>query len=251
MRKYSQVFLKNKDIAKRIVDRFLSLKPDKKICEIGPGKGILTEFLYRIFGEDLIVIDIDPLMIKEIKTKFPLLKTINLDFLKLNLSELGISYFIGNLPYHISTAIIEKLIKYENFKAGVFMLQKEVAKKLVSSYNDSEYGYLSAFVNIICKTTYLFDVRKENFYPVPKVDSAVVMIEKTNEISSDEFEKYIKFIGYAFRHKRKTLLNSINLSTGLEKEKIIKILEEKSINPNARAEEISPEKLFELSKVII
>jgi len=250
MRKYSQVFLKNKEIAKRIVKEFLLLKPDKKICEIGPGKGILTNFLYPYFKEKMITVDIDPLMIEEILSRFPEIKAINIDFLKLNLDELGISYFIGNLPYHISTAILEKLIRYEKFKAGIFMLQKEVARKLVSTHKDPDYGYLSAFINIICKTYYLFDVGKENFQPIPAVDSAVVLIEKTNQLPLNNFEKYIRFIGYAFRHKRKTLVNSINISTGIEKEKIIKILESKSIKPNTRAEELSPDQLFEISKVI-
>jgi len=250
MRKYSQVFLKNKDIAKKIVNIFLSLRPDKNICEIGPGKGVLTEFLYPYFKENMVTIDIDPLMIEEIKLKFPEIKAINKDFLKINLDELNISYFIGNLPYHISTAILEKLIRYKNFKAGVFMFQKEVARKIVSTHNESNYGYLSALINISANTSYLFEVNKKNFQPIPDVDSAVVLIEKTKQIPKNDFEKYIKFISYAFRHKRKTLVNSINLSTGIEKEKIIRILENKSINPNLRAHQISPQSLFDISKII-
>ena len=250
MRRYSQVFLKNKNIAKKIVEAFSNINPSQKICEIGPGKVILTEILYSYFGKDITVIDIDQLMIEQIKLRFPEINAMHYDFLKINLDELDISYFIGNLPYHISTAIIEKLIKYKNFKGGVFMLQKEVAKKLVSTPKTPGYGYLSAAVNISCQTEYLFEVGKENFFPVPKVDSAVVSIKKTKTIPPYDFEKYIKFIGYAFRHKRKTLLNSLILSTDLGKECLIKILEKNSISINTRAEELSPSKLFELSKMV-
>jgi 16S rRNA (adenine1518-N6/adenine1519-N6)-dimethyltransferase len=250
MRKYSQVFLKNKNIAKKIVNLFTELNSGNRTVEIGPGKGILTAFLYNYYRENLTVIDIDPLMIENIKKIIPGIKAINDDFLKLDLDKLNVSYFIGNLPYHISTAIIEKLIRYRDFKLGVFMLQKEVARKLISDESDLEYGYLSAMVNLICKTDYLLDVSKDDFFPVPMVDSAIVLIEKNKIIPEAEFEKYLRFIGYAFRHKRKTLVNSINLSTGIEKEKIIKILEKNSINSNIRTEKLSPEKLFELSKTL-
>lgn len=250
-RKYSQIFLKDRNIAENIVEEFIKIVNNNSVTEIGPGKGILTDFLYEKYHQNLIVIDIDPLMIDEIKKKYPYIKAINSDFLKLDLSSIGTTHFIGNLPYHISTAIIEKLINYENFISGVFMLQKEVCRKLVADEKKSEYGYISAVVNLFYRTTYLFDVSKESFSPVPEVDSGVIKIErKCDKLPIEDFRKYIKFISYAFRHKRKTLVNSVHLSNGIPKKYISELLKENSISENIRAEELSPEILFNLSKKI-
>ncbi|HOJ85767.1 MAG: 16S rRNA (adenine(1518)-N(6)/adenine(1519)-N(6))-dimethyltransferase RsmA [Elusimicrobiales bacterium] len=251
-RKYSQIFLKDTHIAKKITDVFAEIAKDNRVAEIGPGKGVLTDFLFKKYKDNLTVIDIDPEMIEWIKLKYPGIKFINSDFLKISLQELNTSYFIGNLPYHISTAIIEKLITYPNFKAGVFMLQKEVCKKITADEKSPDYGYLSALVNLICRTGYLFDVYRESFSPSPNVDSGIVSIEKTkDQITDEDFKKYSRFIGYAFRHKRKTLVNSINLSIGYPKDKLSEILLSKSISPNVRAQELPPEKLLEISKLVI
>ncbi|NLH39670.1 MAG: ribosomal RNA small subunit methyltransferase A [Elusimicrobia bacterium] len=251
MRKYSQVFLKNKEIAQNIVKEFEILAPkDKKIIEIGPGKGILTEFLFNDYKENYTGIEIDPYMVDIIKNKFNGIKIINKDFLEADI-DYDTSYFIGNLPYHISTAIIEKLLSYTHFDSGIFMLQREVSKKLTSSYESFEYGYISALVNLVADTEYLFDVSRNDFYPIPAVDSGVISVRiKKNRITADEFEKYKRFISAAFMHKRKTLVNSISLTRNIKKEEVLSILEKENINKNIRAEALSPQILYRLSTII-
>lgn len=246
--KYSQVFLINKNIAERICEIFSSIANNNPIIEIGPGMGILTKFLYPKYQDKYTAIEIDPKMIEIIKKQFSNINIINSDFLKLNDEILNYSYFCGNLPYHISTAILEKIINIQNFKAAVFMFQKEVAKKITASVSDSEYGYLSALINITCDTEYLFNVSRYDFKPIPKVDSAVVKIIKKDKISdNDNLKNYQRFISAAFRHKRKTLLNSLSLSLKINKKIITDILRNKKLSLNIRAEEIPPQILFELS----
>lgn len=247
--KYSQVFLKNNSIAQKIADIFTSIAKENEILEIGPGKGILTQFLYPKYREKYIAVEIDPSMVEILVKKFEGIKIINKDFLKLKEDEITQSYICGNLPYHISTAILEKIINLKNFKASIFMFQKEVAKKIVATPKDKEYGYLSALINIVAETEYLFDVSKHNFEPVPQVDSAVVKIEIKNErLNKELFKRYQRFISKAFMHKRKTILNSLALSTDIEKEKIIEILKKTNTPLLKRAEELSPDELLEISK---
>ncbi|MCX7641603.1 MAG: 16S rRNA (adenine(1518)-N(6)/adenine(1519)-N(6))-dimethyltransferase RsmA [Elusimicrobiales bacterium] len=247
-KKYSQVFLKNNHIAQKIANFFITQAKNNEIVEIGPGDGALTQFLYPKYLEKYTGIEIDPYFVEIIQKKFKKINIINTDFLKINEKQLTQSYFCGNLPYHISTAILEKVIKLKNFKTAVFMFQKEVAKKIVSTSLDNNYGYLSALINILCNTEYLFEVSKENFNPVPKVDSAVLKITlKDNPPKETELHIYQKFISAAFAYKRKTLVNSLYLSLKIDKNTIINIIENSNLKINIRAEELSPKELFELS----
>ncbi|MEF3280922.1 MAG: 16S rRNA (adenine(1518)-N(6)/adenine(1519)-N(6))-dimethyltransferase RsmA [Elusimicrobiota bacterium] len=249
MRKFSQVFLKNRAIAEKIVKCFETLVAScNKITEIGPGKGILTEFLFKKYGQNYTGIEIDPIMIDILKRKFKGINLINSDFLQIDQNLLS-SYFIGNLPYHISTAIIESLISFNNFKLGIFMFQKEVAKKIVSKPKETGYGYISALINLLAHTEYLFEVSRKEFEPVPEVDSAVILIKiNNNQITPDEFENYKKFISMAFMHKRKTLINSLHLSLNKDKKTITEKLIAKKLTENTRAEELSPLQLYDISK---
>ncbi|MCX7905479.1 MAG: 16S rRNA (adenine(1518)-N(6)/adenine(1519)-N(6))-dimethyltransferase RsmA [Elusimicrobiales bacterium] len=248
IRKYSQVFLENVNIAQKITDIFSTEAKDNTIVEIGPGYGALTQFLYPKYLEKYIGIEIDPYFVDIIKKKFKNIKIINKDFLKINEEYLTQSYFCGNLPYHISTAILEKVIKLKNFKTAIFMFQKEVAKKIIAKPFDNNYGYLSALINILCDTEYLFEVSKKNFKPIPKVDSAVLKIKIKDKIpNEEEFFTYQKFISAAFAYKRKTLINSLSLSLKLNKTIITEIINNFNLKTNTRAEELSPQELFELS----
>ncbi len=248
MRKYSQVFLKNQRIAERICLHFEKIAGDNEIMEIGPGKGILTQFLYPKYKNLYTAVEIDANMIKILLDRFDGIRIINSDFLKLNPSEIKQRYFCGNLPYHISTAILEKIMELKNFEAAVFMFQKEVAKKIVSSHTDKEYGYLSALINIRAQTKYLFDVSRYNFEPVPDVESAVVLIKSKKEKISDEaFKIYRRFISSAFSYRRKSLVNSLSISLSKSKNDIAQILSGLGLDLNIRAENLSPAKLLEIS----
>lgn len=247
-RRFSQIFLENKEIARKIVNEFIIISKSDNVVEIGPGKGVLTDFLLG-HHLNLTLVEIDSLLSKMLIEKYgDKVKIINMDFLELDLSRIEAEYFIGNLPYHISTRIVKKLLEYPDFKGGVFMLQKEVVKRISTKENSSDYGYLSALVNLVCKTEYLFEVSRKNFYPVPEVDSAVISIQRIIDISKDDFRNYMRFIGYAFGYKRKTLLNSLNLSLKKTKQEIMNVLKKHNLCEKTRAEELSPQLLYLLSK---
>lgn len=252
MVKYSQVFLNNKNIAQKIVNSFNSIvkNTNQTVIEIGPGKGVLTEFLLNHY-KNFYAIEVDPRIVEYLKENFKNINIINQDFLKTDLNQFNDAYFIGNLPYHISTAILEKLIEYRDFKGGVFMLQKEVCEKIVATPQNKNYGYLTALINFNNRAEYLFNVSRHNFSPVPKVDSAVISIIPEEKHNYEEYIKFKKFISHAFRHKRKTLINSLKLSSNeYQKEQLIKIFEKFNINLNVRAEELDTEMLYRISKEI-
>lgn len=248
MRKYSQVFLKNKDIAQKITQYFIQIAGKNPVVEIGPGKGVLSCYLYPYYLDLYTAIEIDPAMVEIMKSKFPQIKIINRDFLDIEESQINSGFFCGNLPYHISTAILEKVINFTCFQAAVFMFQKEVAKKIVAEPHDPQYGYLSALIKIRADTEYFLSVSRYNFEPVPEVDSAVVVIRSKTNISPERFEIYRRFISAAFMYKRKTILNSLSISFKTSKDELIWRLENAGINPSSRAEELSPQVLFELSE---
>jgi len=145
---------------------------------------------------------------------------------------------------------------FKKFSGAVFMFQKEVAEKIMAKNGDPLYGYFSALCYIKFKTSKLFDVSRYNFSPVPKVESTVIKIFPENKMNDSDFENYKRILRYSFLHKRKTIINSIFLSLKIDninknqnkdKEEIKKILEKAGINPDDRAENISPEKLMTLS----
>lgn len=254
MRKYSQVFLKNENISIKIANHIKSEFKGDVLIEIGPGMGALSKHLIDI-TENLYFIEIDPEMIKILRSKFSKdLNIINQDFLKVDLDSIFKDYsscfFAGNLPYHISTAIIEKLMYFEKFAGAIFMFQKEVADKIIAKPGQSSYGYFSALCSIKFKTQKLFEVSKYDFYPVPKVDSAVVLFEPINNISKMEFEKYRKTISASFAYKRKNILNSLSISLKKDKQELKNLLEKLNINPMERAENISPDEFMKVSKIL-
>ncbi len=229
-KRYGQNFLKSKVIAKRIVDS-LKIKKDDIIIEIGPGYGVLTEYLYKY--PKYLAIEIDGDLITKLEEKFPGIKIVNNDFLKEELSQYGKNVdYIGNLPYYIVSPIIFKIIE-NGFKEAVFMVQKEVARRMVSEPKNKQYGFLTAFVNYFCEVKLLFNVGRANFYPIPKVDSSVVELQR-NQNPYDA--RFVEFLKRSFAMKRKMLVN--NLKRFYDIELIKESFEKLNIPLKSRAEEI-------------
>lgn len=252
MRKYSQVFLEDKNVCSKIARSVEELAPGELLVEIGPGKGALTEFLLGKYPA-LCLVEIDPLMADFLSRKFKGgYELVNRDFLELDLDSLfekyGRVHFAGNLPYQVSTAIMEKLLDFRKFAGAVFMFQKEVAEKLEAGPGDDAYGYLSALCGVQFETVRLYDVSRRSFYPVPKVDSSVALIRPLAEVpSAAELARYRKIVGASFAHRRKTLLNSVSIALRLEKEEVKKNIESAGIRPEERAENLSPSEFMRLS----
>jgi len=209
-----QHFLKDKDIAKRIVDS-LQTKNLSKVLEIGPGMGVLTQFLLQDSSFETSVVEIDRESVEYLNQHFPELKDriISADFLEMNLHTYFQEPFaiIGNFPYNISSQIFFKVLEYRNqIPEVVGMLQKEVAERLATGPGSKTYGILSVFLQAYYDIEYLFTVDEDQFIPPPKVKGGVIRITRNQKEHLDCDEKLFKsIVKMAFNQRRKTMRNSL------------------------------------------
>jgi len=201
-----QHFLKDKNIAAKIADSLLSA--GMPVLEIGPGTGVLTEFLVKK-DLDFSVIEIDSESVVYLKEHFPGLKIVEGDFLEMDIDRP--MAIIGNFPYNISSQIFFHVLDHRNnVKEVVGMIQKEVADRIASKHGSKTYGILSVLLQAYYDIDYLFKVPPGVFHPPPKVNSAVIRLRRNNvaTLSCDE-ELFKKVIKQGFQNRRKTLRNAL------------------------------------------
>jgi len=211
---FGQHFLKDEEIALRIVDAFTAV-PGHNAVEIGPGMGILTQFLIEKFPSNFIMIDIDRESIMFLKKKYRDYedKIIQGDFLKMDLAEffdeaIGI---IGNFPYNISSQIFFKVLENRDKVSHVVgMVQKEVGERIAAGPGTKVYGILSVLLSAFYDIEYLFTVEPEVFHPPPKVRSAVIRLRrnKVDRLPCNEVF-FTKIVKLGFQNRRKTLRNAL------------------------------------------
>ena len=208
-----QHFLKDAEIAQRIaatLDHFATLP----VLEVGPGTGMLTQFLLQK-ERDLTVVEIDRESIAYLNEHFPLLKgrIIEEDFLRMDFSRLYNDSFciIGNYPYHISSQIFFKVLdNKESVPCCTGMIQKEVAQRIVAMPGSKTYGILSVLLQAWYDVEYLFTVDEHAFIPPPKVKSAVVRLTRNKRKQLNCNEKLFKtVVKTSFNQRRKMLRNSV------------------------------------------
>ena len=250
-KKYGQNFLKDNNIINKINDS-INTKPDDLIIEIGPGGGALTKKLLKK-GSQLIAFEIDEdahmyldkLVSEKTTIVYEDILTTNLPkhLSNYNYDKL---YIVGNLPYYITTAILEKIIKSNiNPESITIMVQKEVAQRFTAKPHNKEYGYMTVLLNYFYNIKKVCDVSRLCFYPIPDVDSAVIQLIKKNNKADVSFLEFDSFIKEAFRFKRKKLINNIQ---SIDKEKVLEVLTKRGYTSEARAEEIDLETFIELLK---
>ncbi len=234
----SQSFLKSKGIAKKIVGA-LSLTKEDTVLEIGPGTGILTQFLVEQAGK-VIVVEKDRDLVRLIGDKFKNNKNIIIyegDILKQDIKELSSGLrlkLISNLPYSISKKFLYLLLENrELFSYAVLTLQREVAQRLIAQKDKKQHGLLSIMYQCFCNTEILFPIPPSFFYPRPKVSSLVVRIEilSNPRYQIDDYKSFFSFIKTCFASRRKMLKNSVGAKGELGKK---------------RAEDLTPEELVNL-----
>jgi 16S rRNA (adenine1518-N6/adenine1519-N6)-dimethyltransferase len=212
-----QHFLTDQSIAMDIVE-LLSLHGGyNKILEIGPGMGVLTQYLIKNNTYETWAIDIDIESIVYLKKEFPTLENriIDGDFLRMSSNDLfGQEKFaiIGNFPYNISSVIFFKILEEMRNEVTeiVCMLQKEVAERLASPAGNKDYGILSVFLQAYYDIEYCFTVQEHVFDPPPKVKSGVIRLKRNDRITLDCDEKLFKrVVKQAFTNRRKTLRNTL------------------------------------------
>lgn len=245
--KLSQNFLINTEISDKIVN---AIEPEKgdKIVEIGPGKGALTDILVQ-FPVEILSLEKDFSLAEDLKNRYKNrknIKVVNRDALVFNTTDLErftkVGYkLISNLPYAVTSPLINKFFvtsEIEKPKKAVLMVQKEVAERLSSEPGEKNRGILTVLLQYYYSINYLFEVTKENFQPVPKVDSAVISLLKI--VNQPPLETgQIRLIKAGFSQKRRKLINSLSPIFNINKADLSAIIKKSNIEEGSRAEDLS------------
>ena len=243
-----QNFLKDNNIINKISD---SINPSNNdlIIEIGPGAGALTKELVKK-GSDVICFEID----KRLESILNDIGTSNLkiyfeDFLKVDLKKYIDKkyerlFFVGNLPYYITTAIINKIVEEANPYEITIMIQKEVALRFMANPHTRDYSSISVFLQYNFDIEKVCNVSKNCFEPIPKVDSMVIKLKRNKKYKSTNEELLYKLIKDSFKQKRKNLKNNLG---NYDLNKIELLLKERNKTLSCRAEELSVEDFVYLS----
>lgn len=209
-----QHFLRNEDIARQIAESIVS--GPKNVLEIGPGMGVLTKYLIEQGYENFNVVEIDRESVEYLQQHYPALREHiwSKDFLALDLAGLFEQNLtiIGNFPYNISSQILFKVLDYKELVNEVVgMFQKEVAERVAAKPGNRQYGILSVLLQAFYDIEYLFTVDEHQFFPPPKVKSAVIRLtrnpDKQLHCAESLFKQVVKS---AFNQRRKTLRNSLS-----------------------------------------
>jgi len=185
--------------------------PQDLVIEIGPGRGALTERLLKRAAR-VVAVEVDPYLAAHLRARFagePRLEVVESDVLETDLTAWGPAAIAGNLPYYITSPILDKAVRAAPLRA-VFLIQKEVAERLAASPGGPDYGFLTVRTALFAGVKLLFEVKPAAFHPPPKVDSAAVLLEpRRSALATDDVEEFLGFAAQCFRHKRKTLRNNL------------------------------------------
>ncbi len=249
-KRFGQHFLHDSQVLDRIIGAFRPVE-GQHIIEIGPGQGALTNRLLRMVPHiDAIEIDRDLVRSLSLRYTEDQLTLIERDILNVNLTELAQSpaslRLIGNLPYNISTPLIFHLLNHlDVIEDMVFMVQKEVAKRLCASPGSKAYGRLTVMTGVLLQTRQLFDVAPSSFSPPPRVDSSVIQLRPLdNPAQISDHKQYSKLVAAAFNQRRKTIKNALKGLVGGGQ------LEAAGIDPGARAESVAIEQYVRLANLL-
>ena len=253
-KKWGQNFLKDKNIARKIV-RAAQATPENLIIEIGPGRGALTDLLLDC-GAPYLGIEIDPRWATELRERFsahPNFTLMEQDFLETGLAEVFQRYpgkkplIIGNIPYNITSPILFKLFDHaDDLQTAILMTQKEVGERLKAPPATKDYGLLAINGQLFAEINYLFTVPARLFFPQPKVDSAVIKFrfKKSVQTQFRDFPLFKDVLRHCFQHRRKMLRKSLSmLFPSLQLSKL-------SVNLTRRPESLSIPEWVELAESI-
>jgi len=220
-KRFGQHFLHDRNIIGKIISAF-DPRQDETVVEIGPGTGALTSTLLERAAR-VVAIEFDRKLIDPLLAQFgnrDNFRLVEADALDADICDLikpaPNTRLVANLPYNISTAILQRLIEQRCITEMVLMLQKEVVDRMLAPAGSSDRGYLSVVVEAYCETEKLFDVSPGAFRPPPKVWSTVVRLERRPQIKSGVRDEELlwRLVSAGFAQKRKTILNNLRNSTG-------------------------------------
>lgn len=251
-----QNFLIDKNFVDKIID--IADIENENVLEIGPGIGTITYEMAKT-AKKVLAVEIDENLIPILRQnleEFSNVKVINQDILKVDLKKLIEEEFsnqsfkvVSNLPYYITTPIIELLIT-SNFpcKDMTIMVQKEVAQRMVASANDKDYSSLSVFVKFYSDAKILVNLPKTVFMPQPKIDSSILNLKLRIYDENVDQKKLFNLVRAGFNKRRKTILNS--LSDVAKKDDLKIAFEKTGLKENLRAENLSLDDFIKLADIL-
>lgn len=228
------------------------------VIEIGPGIGVLTNELCKL-SDKVVAIELDKRLLPvldETLAEYDNVKIVNADVMELDLKKLIEDEFenmevvvCANLPYYITSPVIMKLLESKlPINAVTVMVQKEAAQRMCAEVGSRASGAVTVAVNYYADVQMLFGVSAGSFMPAPKVDSAVMRLDilKVPPVDTDE-KSFFAVVKAAFSQRRKTVANSLSSGLGLEKAKVIDLLEKSNVSANTRAEKLSMQNFADIA----
>ena len=256
-----QNFLINPEVCPKMAEE-CGAKSGAGVLEVGPGIGVLTAELAKR-ADKVVSVELDKRLLpvlNETLSDFSNIKIVNADILKVNIKELIQNEFgnmevevCANLPYYITSPVIMRFLEERlPINSLTVMVQKEAAERLCAAPGNRECGAVSAAVQYYAQPQILFDVNRTSFMPQPNVDSAVIKLNVRKEppVKVKSEKDFFRVIKASFAKRRKTILNSLSSTLGIEKSVISSALEKAEIPQNYRAEQLTMEQFASLTNKI-
>jgi len=250
-----QHFLVDPLIVSQIIEA-LDPKQGETVLEIGPGEGVLTLPLVNS-KTGVVAVELDRRLAPELAKAFKdreNFRVIEADILSIDPASVGLERFalIGNLPYNITTPVMDWLLHYHTaIDRAVLMMQKEVGQRVSSPPGRRARSTISVLTELFYDSETICDVPPESFRPPPKVDSVVVRFTRHNRnYDIGDFARFQKFVRFCFAGKRKSLLNNLNVAYPIKREELERLIIEICDSPKIRAEQLELGKFIELSQAI-
>ena len=245
LKRFGQHFLTDSAVLEAIASA-TDPQPGDTVVEIGPGRGVLTDLLAQQ-PNHLVAIEIDHLLSEKLRERYssnPRVRIVEQDVLEVDMSQLVASEFVvvGNVPYYITTPILFHMLRPPLPRHAVFLVQREVAERVIASPGSGEYGALSVNVQAIASARIIRHVPPGAFKPPPKVDSAVLKVVPRGDplVSLDEIDPFRRFVQAVFGMRRKQIANVLRSATPLSTDQAATVLNTLEIDPRARPETLSP-----------
>ena len=242
MTRLGQHFLADPNILAKIVAA-LDPAPDDVVLEIGPGRGSLTRILAPLVRR-VIAIERDPRLAEGLKVSGVRCEVVVGDALEVDWHAVAHRFkVLGNIPYYITSPLIEKALTPPLPERVVFLVQREVAERLAAAPGGKRYGALSVGVQAVCRVEKLFVVRAGAFRPPPRVDSALVRLTPRVDpaVTPAEVAAFRAFVTACFSRRRKQLRNAVLAATGTSREAVSALLARLGLAAAVRPESLAPE----------
>lgn len=252
-RRLGQHFLFDPRILARIADA-LEAKPSDTVLEIGPGPGGLTTALAQRAGR-VVAIEKDRELAAELRRRLPRITLVEGDALDADWRQVAGPDFLlaGNIPYHITSPLIDKALEPPMPRRVVFLVQKEVADRVVAAPGTADYGALSVGVQAVAEAERLFGVPAGAFRPRPQVDSAVLRLRPAAAplVGADSRAGFRRLVVGLFGFRRKQLLRGVRHLTGWDAGRVEEVLERVGLDPTVRPESLDPAQFARLFKRLV